>query len=52
VVRETVCDAGYRDVHLSVITAAHSPAELPRIEANVAACHEMCLEINREVIGN
>ena len=48
VVRQTVLDAGCRDMELHIFAAAHSPEVVPVLEANLQACYETFEELEKE----
>jgi hypothetical protein len=46
---ETARDAGFRDVHITLIAAAHEPAHLDRLETSYRACLDTLTEINEHI---
>lgn len=43
---ETARDAGFRDVHITLIATAHEPSHLDRLEANLQTCYDTLTAIN------
>jgi hypothetical protein len=44
---ETARDAGWRDVSITIFAVAHTPENLPALEANILACDEAMQEVNQ-----
>jgi hypothetical protein len=46
---ETARDAGLRDLHFTLIAAAHEPAHLDRLETSYRVCLDTLTEINEYI---
>jgi len=44
-VRQTVEDAGRREVGIHIFAVAHTPADIPRLVANLRACYQAIEEL-------